>query len=97
MSDETKLGEAVRAAIVDAIGEAIGGLQRHLDEQLLEMQADVDTLLERFDGVEIDLREIKTHVAKLSREQIKDHRRDEAVSKRLADIERRLGALEKRE
>jgi len=94
VSSDTDRAE-LRAIIFEAVTAAVEGLQRHLDEQVLELQADVDSALEKLDAIEIDVKDVRVHVAKLSREQIKDHRRDQALSKRLADIERRLAIVEK--
>jgi hypothetical protein len=41
------------------------------------------------------VKDTRLQLAKLSREQIKDHRRDETVGKRLAEVERRLTRIEK--
>ena len=90
MSDDT-----LRELIFDAVTAAVGSLQKHLSDQILELQADVDTALGKLDSIELDVKDTRLQVAKLSREQMKDHRRDESVSKRLGEVERRLSALEK--
>lgn len=85
----------IESILLATVGGLVQGLQRHLDEQIIELQADVDTALEKLDSLGIDVKETRLHVAKLSREQVKERRRDETVSKRLADIERRLTSIEK--
>lgn len=66
MTDEEL--QTLRAMLVETVGGAIDGMQRHLDDQILELQADVDSALEKLDSIEIDLRDVKLHVAKLSPE-----------------------------
>jgi len=87
--------DALRALVFEAVTAAVGSLQRHLDEQILELQADVDSALDTLASIEIDVKDTRVQMAKLSREQIKDHRRDESISKRLGEVERRLSAIEK--
>jgi chromosome segregation ATPase len=88
--------EAVTA--VEAVAAAVGSLQRHLDEQfgsqIRELQSDVSSVLEKLDSMEIDLKDTRTMVAKMSREQIQDRNRDDGTRKRLLDFERRLSELE---
>jgi hypothetical protein len=99
-------GPAVRAVIIDAVGGLVQGLQRHLDQQILELQADVDLAVDKLDSFEIDvkveLKDIKTHVTKLSRERFRDVRREELSRERelsaLTEIEAlkfRVSKLEK--
>lgn len=85
----------LRAAVFDAVTEAIAGLQRHIDEQILELQADIDLALDKLDSIEIDLKDTRVQVAKISRELIKDRRRDETTAKRIAEHDRRITSIEK--
>lgn len=85
----------LRAVVLSVVSEVVAGLQRHLDQQILELQVDVEAALEKLDSIEIDVKDTRVQLAKLGREQIKDRRRDEAVGKRLSATERRLDQLEK--
>ena len=57
-------GPALRAVILEAMGGIVQGLQRHLDGQILELQADVDTALDKLDSIEIDVKDTRTQVEK---------------------------------
>lgn len=91
--DKTEL----QAMILATVGGLVQALQQHLDQQILELQADVETALEKLDSIELDVKDTRLQLAKVSREQIKDRRRDEAVAKRLDETDRRLTSLEKRD
>jgi predicted nuclease with TOPRIM domain len=79
----------LRAIVFEAVGAAFEMIERRLDEKLEELAIDLEALAQRFDRLEADIREVKGHLAKLSREDIRDRRR-------LDRLEHRLGAVEGR-
>lgn len=92
--DEDKL----RALIVDVVGAGFRALEKQLHEKFESLALDVEDVAQRFDRLEVDLRsdmrEIKLHLARLSREDLRDRRRIESVTGRLSALEQRLEAVE---
>lgn len=82
--------EKMRAVIVEAVGAAFQTLEKRLGERLEDLAVDLEALGARFDYFESELREIKHHVAKLSREDIRDRRRIQSLTERVEALERRL-------
>jgi hypothetical protein len=91
-----------QAMMLETMGGLVQGLQRHLDQQILELQADVDVALDKLDSLAIDVKDTRVQVTKLSRERFRDVRRDELSRERelsnLTEIEAlkfRVSKLEK--
>lgn len=83
--------DRLRAIVVAAVGSAFAALERQLEHKLDELAIDVEALAQRFDRFEVELRadtrEVKAHLAKLSREDIRDRRRIDRMEQRLAALE----------
>ena len=97
--DET---ERLRTLIADVVGAEFAAQTKHIDERLAEqqrtlgeVQVDVALALDKLDSIEIDVKDVKTHAAKVTREHIRDRLRSDSLEKRFAEFERRLAALEK--
>lgn len=92
--------ERIRALIVEAIGSAFETLEKRLGERLDELAIDIEAVNQRLDYFSVELRtdmkEVKHHLAKLSREDIRDRRRIQTQSDRLDALEKRMRALEGR-
>lgn len=85
--------QALRAFIVDALAAALAPVQ----SDIRDMQADVALALDKLDLLEVDMRDVKAHLAKLSREGVKDRTARQNHERRLSAVERRLEALERKD
>lgn len=55
----------MRAVITEAVGAAFKSMQSQVSEQLLELQADVTLALDKLDGLEVDVRDMRIQVDQL--------------------------------
>lgn len=82
----------LRAFIVEALALALEPVQ----SDIRELQADVALALDKLDLLEVDMRDVKGHLAKLSRESIKERTARPGIERRLSAVERRLESLERK-
>ena len=90
--DET---QALRAMIVAELAAAI----EPLHNDIRDVQADVSLALDKLDrleGIESTVLDLKAHAAKISREGMKDRDARQNTERRLSAVERRLEALERK-
>lgn len=87
MTDEDK--QALRAMMVEVVGSAIGALEGRLEDRFLEFEAEIALLHDRFDSLEIELKDARTHGVKVSRAQILERLKREKLEKRLVDLEQK--------
>lgn len=88
--------QGLRGVIVEALALALEPLQ----QDIRELQADVSFALDKLDrleGIETAVLDLKAHGAKVSREGMKDRDVRQALERRLSALERRLEAVERRE
>lgn len=90
MTDEQT--QALRGFIVEALALALEPIRA----DIRELQADVALALDKLDVIEVDLRDVKAHLAKTSREQMKDRMARQGIERRLSAVERRLESLERK-
>lgn len=83
--------DALRALIVEALAAAVEPLQA----DIREIQADVALALDKLDAIEVDLRDVKAHNAKTSRESMRERTGRQGIERRLSAVERRIEALER--
>lgn len=81
--DKTELQAMVLEAVTQITTGVTTHLERYLRDRLIEMQADVDDALDKLTTLDIDLKDVRTSVAYLRRERIKDGRRTEAEEQRI--------------
>ncbi len=100
MSPDDK--DELRAMMVEVMGAASESAEQRLGERidglhatLRDVQVDVALGLDKLDGIEIDVKDVKAHAARVSREHIKDRLRIAELAKRVAEFEARLARLEK--
>jgi len=82
--------QALRGFIVEALSLALEPIQ----SDIRELQTDVALALDKLDLIEVDVRDIKAHIAKTSREAIKDRNARQSLERRVRAVEQRLDALE---
>ena len=85
----TQSNDELRAIIFEEVSKVVEGLQKHLDEQILEIQVDVDEALEKLDALAVDVREAKQQAARVTRAWMRAERRELRLRKRVEDIELR--------
>lgn len=89
-NDET---QALRSFIVEALALALEPLQSDIRELQADMALALDKL-DRLDGIETVVLDLKAHNAKMSREGMKDRDARQALERRVRAIEQRLDALD---
>lgn len=91
-ADET---QALRAIIVAELAAAIEPLR----DDIRDLQADVAHALDKLDrleGIESTVLDLKAHAVKMSREGMKDRDARQDTARRLSAVERRLEAIERK-
>lgn len=87
--------DAEKAVLVETLARAL----EPLHNDIRDLQADVSLALERLDrldGIEDTVRDIKAHNVKLSREGVKDRAARQSIERRLSALELRLESLERK-
>jgi hypothetical protein len=64
MTDDEE--QRLRAMMVEVIGASAKAIEKSLRDQLLELQADVALCLDRFDTLEVDMRDAKKELERLA-------------------------------
>lgn len=64
MTDEEE--QRLRAMMLEVIGASARAIETFIRDQLLELQADVSLCLDRFDAVEVDIRDVKKDLERLA-------------------------------
>lgn len=82
--------DELRGLVFEVVSELVAGLQKHLDEQILELQADLDTALDKLDAIGIDTRNVQRQEAKIGREWMKSQRREAELRLRVEELERKV-------
>lgn len=91
--DKTELQSMILEAVTQITTGVTTNLERYLRDRLVEMQADVDDALDKLTSLDIDLKDVRTSVAYLRRERIKDGRRSEAEEQRAVSTTAEIEAL----
>lgn len=82
--------DTLRALIVDALAAALEPLQT----DIRELQTDVAAALDSLDRIEVDLRDVKAHDARVNRAIFKDANARRTIERRLSALERRVESLD---
>lgn len=91
-ADET---QTLRALIVEELAAALEPVR----DDIRDLQADLALALDkldRLDGIESVVLDLKAHNAKMSREGMKDRDARQNTERRLSAVERRLEAIERK-
>lgn len=76
-----------RQVVSEVVGEVFGAFEKRLQARLMDVEVELALVQDRLDVLEVVLKDIREHGARVSREQIRQQLRRERFEKRLDRLE----------